>query len=278
MDIIPIQTGTVRIKPSQVRAVGHGDERIGHIFGDAGWTPELPILAWAIMHPDGVILVDSGETPRAMEPGWYPAEHPYYANAIKINIPADQGIVAQLKAHGIAPRDIQAVLLTHLHTDHVGGLNDFEGARVWVHATEFEQAQGEGGLQRGYLPHRFPQGFAPSMYKFDGKGVGPFARSHRVTKSGDVSVVETPGHTGGHVSVVVRDNDAITFIAGDATYAEDTLLDRVADGISPDEPTSLETLARINAFLAGERAVYLPSHDPRSAERLRTRRVTKPRG
>ena len=277
MEIIPIQTGTVRIKPAQVRGVGHGGERLMNIFGDAGWTEDLPMLAWAIMHPDGVILVDTGETPRAMQPGWFPAEHPYYANAIKVDVPADKGIGAQLAARGIAPRDIRAVLLTHMHTDHVGGLHDLEGADVWAHATEYEQAQGEAGLQRGYLPHLFPKWLSPTAYDFSGKAVGPFARSHRVTKSGDVCVVETPGHTGGHVSVIVRDGDTSCFIAGDATYAEATLLERAVDGLSPDEAVALETLGRINEYLAGERAVYLPSHDPWSAERLHRRQVTRPR-
>lgn len=276
MDIVALNTGTVRIKPSQVRAIGEGQARMMHVFGDPGWTDDLPMLAWAVMHPDGVIVVDAGETPRAMTPGWFPAGHPYYANAIKVHVREEDGIGEQLARLGVTPRDVRAVLLTHLHTDHVGGLHELPGAPVWAHATEWEQAQGEAGLQRGYLPHLFPAGFAPSAYSFDGPAVGPFARSHAVTAAGDVLVVETPGHTGGHCSVIVRDGATWVFLAGDATYAEETLLERAVDAISPDERVTLATIDRIRAFAAAKPVVYLPAHDVRSVERLRERRVTKP--
>ena len=106
MEILPIHTGTVRIKPSQVRAVGHGEERIANLFADPGWTPALPITAWAIRHPEGVFLVDTGETSRAMEPGWYPAEHPYYQHALRVEVTPEQDVAQQLRANGIDPRTV----------------------------------------------------------------------------------------------------------------------------------------------------------------------------
>ena len=41
-------------------------------LADKRWTAPLPILAWAIEHPEGLIVVDAGETARATEPGYFP--------------------------------------------------------------------------------------------------------------------------------------------------------------------------------------------------------------
>ena len=274
-EIVPIQTGTACIKPTQVRAKGHGEERIQNLFADPEWTAPLPILTWAILHPEGVIVVDTGETPRAMEAGYYPVEHPYYQYALRVEVKPEEGIGAQLRARGITDSDVRTVLLTHLHTDHAGGLPDFPKSTIWVHGTEFDNAQGEAGLAAGYLPHRFPTWFAPRRYEFADGPLGPFASSQKVTRAGDVRVVPTPGHTAGHVSVVVVEDGRSTFIAGDATYAEATLLDEAVDGVSPDEGVALGTIRAIKAYLRSTTAVYLPSHDERSVERLRERRTTR---
>ena len=55
-----------------------------------------------------------------------------------------------------------------------------------------------------------------------------------LTSRGDVFVVPTPGHTPGHVSVVVE-GEVSVFIAGDTSYTEDLLRAGVVDGVSPDE-------------------------------------------
>jgi N-acyl homoserine lactone hydrolase len=274
MEILALRTGTARIKPSQARAVGRGAERMANIFKDPGWT-ELPILAWAILHPDGVILVDTGETPRAMGPDYYPMQHPYYQHALRVDIPADEAIDQQLHAHGITPRDVRTVLLTHLHTDHVGGLHAFERAEVFVHQMEHDFARSDAGIARGYLPQHFPGWFAPRFYQFTDDPVGSLGRSHRVTEQGDVRIVQTPGHTAGHVSVLVNGGDVSFLVAGDATYAEDSLLSETVDGVSPDDAQALATIRALGAYVDASPTVYLPSHDLGSVQRLRTRTVTR---
>jgi glyoxylase-like metal-dependent hydrolase (beta-lactamase superfamily II) len=88
-----------------------------------------------------------------------------------------------------------------------------------------------------------------------------------LTKRGDVFVVPTPGHTPGHVSVIVRAAPSI-FIAGDTSYTEELLTQGVVDGVSPDEGVSHQTNQRILALAREQPLVYLPSHDPQSADRL----------
>ena len=59
------------------------------------------------------------------------------------------------RALGIGSRDIKQVVLTHLHTDHAGGLHHVTGSRIWVTRGELERAAGIGGRVQGYLPHRW---------------------------------------------------------------------------------------------------------------------------
>jgi N-acyl homoserine lactone hydrolase len=276
MEILPIQTGTARIKPSQIRAKGRGDERIANLFADPDWV-DVPILAWAILHPDGVILVDTGETSRGAEPGYYPMEHPYYQHAFRADVTPDDDIAPQLLRHGITASDVRTVLLTHLHTDHAGGLHAFPHAKVFVHQVEHEQAQGEAGLARGYLAHHLPPWYRPHFYDFAHDAAGSLGRTHVVTRAADVRVVATPGHTSGHVSVLVAGDGADYLLAGDMTYTEETLLDEALDAVSSDEEQARDTMRKVGAYLRAKPTVYLPTHDAASIERLRRKTTTQPR-
>jgi N-acyl homoserine lactone hydrolase len=64
-----IQTGLVQIKRAQrVRKPGG----LLRVLTDNQWTEWLPIFAWVIDHPEGIFVVDTGETARSTEPGYFP--------------------------------------------------------------------------------------------------------------------------------------------------------------------------------------------------------------
>ena len=63
--IKPLTTGTVRIKRAMQRGHGTGLRRRAGLFRPGPFTGPLPIHAWAIEHPDGLILVDTGESSSA---------------------------------------------------------------------------------------------------------------------------------------------------------------------------------------------------------------------
>jgi glyoxylase-like metal-dependent hydrolase (beta-lactamase superfamily II) len=58
------------------------------------------------------------------------------------------------------------------------------------------------------------------------------------------------------------------FIAGDTSYNQGLLLAGKVDGVSPNEEVSRRTISNIIALGKQRPFVYLPSHDPESAERL----------
>jgi len=270
--IHPIQTGCTRIRPSQRDRKPGGPLRM---LTDRTWTEWLPIYAWVIEHPEGVIVVDTGETARTSEPGHLPQWHPYYRLAVGFAVKPQDEIGPQLRRLGIDPEDVSTVVMTHLHTDHAGGLAHFPNSKMLVPAGEYQKARGLGGMLNGYLPQRWPTWFAPVPIALTPARLGPFAQSFPVTPGGDIVVVPTPGHTPDHVSVIVRTDGRDYFLAGDATYTEAQLLERRSDGVSPKAPVSVATIDRIIEYCCATPTVYLPAHDPASADRLRAAQTTR---
>jgi N-acyl homoserine lactone hydrolase len=273
MKIHAIQTGTVAIKTRQVQAVGHGTRRQLNMLLDRQWVDPLPIYAFAIEHPEGVIVVDTGETARSTEPGYFPRWHPYYRFGLRLFVTPEQEIGPQLRGLGIAPGDVRWVVLTHLHTDHAGGLHHFPGTEVLVSRDDLAIASGLRGRLRGYPNNHWPSWFAPTVVDLAPAVYGPFPQSLQLTKDGDVTILPLHGHTPGQMGVVVEDGDHAVLLAGDSSYNEDLMLRGLLDGPSTDEAAARQTHERIKALAAQTPTVYLVAHDPETAARLDERRV-----
>lgn len=274
-----IRTGSVRIRANQVRGKGHGPFRLLRTVTGIAWSDWLPIFAWVIEHPEGLIVVDTGETARVSESGYFPAWHPFFRRGLEARVTSADEIGPQLEDRGLDPRQARWVVLTHLHTDHAGGLHHFPNSEILIDPREYTAASGMGGRLRGYLPNRWPAWLCPTFIDFAPVPVGPFEQSMPLTAGGDIVIVPTPGHTVGHVSVVVRTDEVTYFLAGDTSYTEALMLEGHVDGVAPDEDTARDTLRRLRRLAELERLVYLPAHDPASANRLLARRpVTRERG
>src|SRR5690348_8131248 len=270
-----IQTGSVSIKSRQSRGEGHGGRRLMNTLRDKNWV-QVPIYAWVIEHPEGVIVVDTGDTARTAQKGYFPRWHPFLRQtADKFLISPEDEIGPQLQKLGIAPGDVCWVVLTHLHTDHAGGLHHFPRAEILVSRKEYAVARGLNGILQGYLPYRWPRWFNPRLVDFTSEAVGPFPASFPLTKANDVILLPTEGHSNGHLSVLVREDERSIFLAGDTSYTQQLMLEQAVDGVSPDEKVAAQTLKRILAYTQANPTVYLPSHDPEAPERLAKRHVVR---
>ena len=272
-----IQTGTVAVRARQRSGTGPGPLRVAATLADRNWTEPLPIYAWLVEHPEGPIVIDTGETARVSEPGYFPRWHPYFRLGLREWVAAEEEIGPQLRTLGVAPEEVRWVVVTHLHTDHAGGLAHFPRTEIMLSRREFENAKGAMGRLRGFLPQRWPSWFAPRLIELDGQPYGPFPSSLRLTDSGDVIIVATPGHTAGHVSVVLEEGEQSIFFAGDTSYTQALMVEGVVDGVSGDLEVARQSLQRIQAHARERPIVYLPSHDPESARRLEDRRTVNTR-
>ena len=107
----------------------------------------------------------------------------------------EQEVGPQLDRLGLSPDAVRWVVLTHMHTDHAGGLAHFPKAEILVTRTEFEASSGVRGRVNGYLPQRRPEWFSPTLVDFTDEPFGPFPASRALTSAGDVHLLPTEGHT-----------------------------------------------------------------------------------
>lgn len=274
--VFPIETGKARMKTAQMtgRDGRGGIGRKIDIFRDPQWVDPLPILSFLIEHPEGKFIVDTGDTWRNSVPGYLPWWNPFFTKQVQIKVAPLEEIGSRLAEMNVDPaRDVAAVILTHFHHDHTGGLDHFPHNRIIAPRESYEASAGLKGKMMGCLPQRWPIWFKPDLISAETPGSGPFPFVHPITKDGRIFMVPTPGHSEGHMSVVVRGEDVTYFLAGDATYTEANLRAEKADGVTNDPARSIATLRAIKAFAAKEPTIILPAHDPDGPGRLAKRVV-----
>lgn len=205
----------------------------------------MPVNAFVVRHPEGICLFDAGQCAAAAEPGYFPAWHPFFRPS-RFELRSEDETAAQLRRVGIAPQQVRWVVLSHMHTDHVGGVRAFTDAEVLVSDVEWGRAQGLGGRLRGYLPQYWPDGLHPRLVRFDDAPVGPFASSFDLCGDGRLVLVPTPGHTSGHIAMLVTLGRGRWLLCGDLVHTRSELV-----GIAP----------QIDRFCREHQIVVLATHD-----------------
>jgi glyoxylase-like metal-dependent hydrolase (beta-lactamase superfamily II) len=151
------------------------------------------------------ILIDTGLGPK-------PAETP--------DAPWGQ-LLHDFQAKGVRPDDVDMVVMTHLHRDHVGWNLKAEGkkfvptfpkARYWMSAKDWEACH-----QPDLQPTRFVN--APScVWPLAELGLVELMQGeHKLTR--DLTALPTPGHTPGHMSILVTSQGQRALVLGDAAHS-----------------------------------------------------------
>ncbi|KAG7294648.1 hypothetical protein NEMBOFW57_004725 [Staphylotrichum longicolle] len=243
----------------------------------------MPIGVFLISHPDGPILLDTGESTRRNEPGFLPSWSPLGLLATT-TISREEGIVAQLRSHGIEPSSLQAVVLSHLHGDHAELVAAAPNVPVYVNKEHWDavtQTNRFNANLQGFYPQHWPANFTPKFLDRTDDPVGPWQYSSKITSDGKVVAVDTPGHVHGHISLIVYGDDGehgtTYLLTADATYGVDLLDKEEPDGINDDPQTAYKSLRLIKQFAQDNDLVVLPSHDPEVARLLRDRVLYKPK-
>ncbi|MFK7922224.1 MAG: N-acyl homoserine lactonase family protein [Bacteroidia bacterium] len=263
LKIHAISTGTVAVKHNFKHKKGSGLISKLNLFRGP-LTEALPINVYVIEHPEGVIVVDTGETAKVKDADYFAKAswlQKQFQKTIRFEVSQDEEVGPQLDALGIARSRVRWVVLTHLHLDHTDGLHHFPNTEILVHQRELDSPYGDS-------PFTYPKWFAPRAFSLNQTGPAPFDAVHYLTQSKDVMLVPLPGHTYGQVGVLLKAGNKHFLFAGDATYDQSQLQAHELAGGHADFRAANATMDKIKRFAKQHPTVYLPAHDPLAGERL----------
>jgi len=257
MKIHAIQTGLVRVRPMQPFGAPTILHRFGQLLFSNKWTEWLPIYAWLIEHKTGLLLIDVGETSKINEEGYLP-NHYIYHKASQTKIAKEDELDVQLHKIGYKVEDINKVVLTHLHGDHIGGLYLLPHAQFKVSKKEYDFARSDKGPGMGYFNQNWPDWFAPELIEFDNRKERAFGQSYIITDDEDIIAVPTPGHSVGHLSVIIH--SARVVLSGDAVFNQETLDKEIPAYILPNNEGK-KSVHLLKQFIRDSGYTLLSSHD-----------------
>jgi N-acyl homoserine lactone hydrolase len=271
----PLLTATVKGPPGWfLREEGRlgGLRALGFRVPKDTWLT-APIQCFLVEHPTaGPVLIDTGfHASVAVKP----RSNLGRLGALiykDIDMRPEQAAVAQLRDKDIQPSDVKVVIMTHLHPDHASAISDFADATFLVSDVEWEAAT-EGGQRQGYVHSQFDHGFDYRLVDFDAdtaNSFSGFARSLDVFGDGSVRLVFTPGHTLGHMSVVLRTAAGEVLVAGDAIFMHRTLEEDHLPFSLPDEHLFRRSLRELRQYLKETPdALVIPGHDWEAWQKLK---------
>jgi N-acyl homoserine lactone hydrolase len=226
---------------------------------------QVPVPAFLVEHPKvGPILIDTGFHPSVAV---NPSQNLGRISQIvfkDLRMEPEQAVSAQLRARGMEPAAVKVVVMTHLHTDHASAISEFPGATFVVSKAEWEAATGDGPLH-GYVQRQFDHAFEYRLLDFDLPPVASFAgfaRAFDLFGDGSVRCVYTPGHTLGHMSVVLRTRKREVLVASDAIYMRTSLDESHLPYRTEDEHLFRRSLREIQQYRKETPdALIIPGHD-----------------
>lgn len=160
---------------------------------------------------------------------------------------------ALARAFGARASDVRAILLTHWHNDHAAGaraIQERSAARVYYHSGDQPELTGKTGASgvRGWLSERVPELGPLVLFKgLLGQATPRAVAADELVRDGDriendFEVIETPGHTPGHVSYYcVRGR---ILFAGDALAVVRGRVRFMARAVTPNLTEARNSMAR----------------------------------
>jgi glyoxylase-like metal-dependent hydrolase (beta-lactamase superfamily II) len=231
-------------------------------------------------HPQhGWLLWDAGYAPHMLTA----TQHfPYslYRLATPLRLRPELAAAAQLPRFGLVPNDVQAILISHFHADHLSGLADFPTSRFVALREAYASIAGTRGLsalRRAFIPSLLPPDFRNRLTLLDGftgpdlLALGP---TYDYCGDGSLLLVRLPGHARGQVGLLANTERGPIFFVADSCWMarsvrENRAPSRIAGLIADDTTQLTATIAGLHAFAAARPDILIvPSHCPETFAQL----------
>lgn len=198
----------------------------------------LPVSSYLIEHPHGLILIDTGWNKLVRQSNWKEL-----GPQVQINtgyLPMGWSVDERLAALGYKPSDIDYLLLSHLHCDHVSGLKQVKDAKnILVSEPELRIAN---KLPMVYLPHEW-KGVNLQTYQYDHTDLGPFNESFDLFGDGSIVQIHTPGHASGMSATRIQGSDGkFVLLAADTGYSSMSWEKMLTPGICTSRKKAITSL------------------------------------
>ena len=152
-----------------------------------------------------------------------------------------------LEEKSLAPEDIDVVILTHMHWDHCQNTDLFRNARILVHPVELDYARN---------PNRADFNMAQYMAEMvDKMKVELVSDGDRVVEG--VTIIDTPGHTKGSISVLVTGAGETVLLTGDALPDSSA----IGRGLPANVFWDVEDARASMEKMVGSSRIFYPGHD-----------------
>lgn len=220
------------------------------VAGDIGrWSPgvnegqsmDFVDTCYLIKHKQGWFLWDTGipDAVAAMPNGLAPAD----PKAVTWKRP--KTLASQLQQIGVKPADVKAMGVSHTHPDHIGNVEMFPQAMLYVQKAEYDWP-GANNEPR----------FKPSH------PVELLSGDKDVFGDGSLTILSTPGHTPGHQSLLVKlPKTGAVVLSGDAVHFRSNWENRRVPSMNANKDQSLASMQKIADTLSKEKAQLWINHD-----------------
>jgi glyoxylase-like metal-dependent hydrolase (beta-lactamase superfamily II) len=209
---------------------GHCTHRACMALKGAGLKSQCyPSRAYLIKSKKGYYLWDTGYTEHFIDAAR--GIYSIYPWVTPVFFETRQSVHNQLKSLGVPVSDIQAVIVSHFHADHIAGLLDFPDVRIICDVEGWQSIQGLNGLsalRHAFLPDLMPADIESRLYFMQSlnlrqlpTALHPFEFGWDLIGDGEIYLVSLPGHARGHIGAFVEGAHGWTLLASDAAWAEE---------------------------------------------------------
>jgi len=214
-------------------------------LGDTHNTPmEMAYYMWAIRNEERTVVVDLGFTRAVGEA----------RGRTWVAEPA-----ARLETLGIDPKQVNDVILTHMHYDHVGNYALFPNASFWVQDDEMAFWTGRHAATEMFR-HSMEVDDVVALVRLNYDRRLRFVRGSQELFPG-IAVHRVGGHTAGMQIVTVATASGTAVLASDASHHYGNIERRHVFPTLNNIPEMLDAFDTIERC-AGDKRLIVPGHDP----------------